>query len=274
MSKAAASKETFRSRARELVRARFGSGTWYAYSRRPKGTAAPRIPEGTIRKLLNGATSTPTAITFADEMGVTLDWLLLGREPKTPGATRSEGDLSSDLRTYLVNALGSRATTERRGGKAFFERLLPRGEKLLRDSAGELYDLIVSRWRERAERTHRDLLARLYERLNRARTPRTRDVIARQIVRAGQPWDGALMADEGEIASAPTTRAVGGPWEQHPDPPPIFDAAWLRAQEQALAAGETARRAEVRARKTRERQERRARQRKRSRRPAAVRRGR
>ncbi len=205
----------FRRRAKELITRRLGRGTPYAYSHRPKGGPRPRLSEGTIKQWFRprkpSTPFSPSLVTFAEEMGTTLDYLVLGRGPTMPGLYQPESDLAAELRRYLVEALSRRAAEQpyqRQRLVRFFEGLLPKGQELLDALEALVLSEVRARHRERWDRTRKETIARLarkLEQLEQVRDPmRDRRAIARikeQIV-AGVRSEGEvpLLLDE---ASSP-----------------------------------------------------------------------
>lgn len=99
----------FQRQVKALIQEEFGRPTEYAYSHRHRGSASPKVSGSTIKQWLrNGEPSTPFSpclLAFAEEMGATLDYVVLGRGPKTPGLSRVERKLATDLRTRVVAEL-------------------------------------------------------------------------------------------------------------------------------------------------------------------------
>jgi len=234
----------FQSRVQALIEERFGHATAYAYCNRPRGSPSPRVAESTIKQWLQAKEpcmpSIDRLVAFAAEMGVTLDYLVLGRV---------EGDLATDLRAYLVDSLSRRVAArpyDRPQTVRFFEGFLPRGQALLDAVETVTFWEIKTSHQERWERTRTEALQLLSKRLNQARDRKTRRKLERQIV-AGVRAQGEvpLLLDEGPEASPGAFRA--SPWEGRnakgeASVRPVIRRS-LRARATNQRAGEPARRA-------------------------------
>ncbi len=148
------------------------------------------VPEGTLKQWVSGHSRpfSDALVAFAEEMGVTLDYLVRGKEPRTPGLARTERSLAADLRAYLVESLSRRTAAPRpdRPKRArFFEEFLPRDQSLLATVVEVWWQTIEASHRERWERTRSDVLQVLAEKLDRAeqvRDRRAQDKLRKQIV--------------------------------------------------------------------------------------------
>jgi hypothetical protein len=148
---------------------------------------------------------TAPLVAFADEMGTTLDYLVLGRGPMTPGLARAERALAADLRVYLVETLSRRVAKrpyDRPKTVQFFQGALPKGQDLL-DAVG----LVVLReiqtsHRERAERTRREGVQLLLNKLDQTRDREEKRRLQAQIVAGVRPMeDVPLLLDEGPASA-------------------------------------------------------------------------
>jgi hypothetical protein len=195
----------FQRQARRLIAEKFGRSTAYAYSNRPAGSPTPKVGESTVKQWLrNEEPCMPFSdclLSFAEEMGATLDYLVLDRGPKTPGLSRVESDLASDLRAYLVDSLCRRLAARpyhRAKTIRFFEGSLPRGQELLDAVQTLVLQEIRKNHQERAERTRAEALQLLLKKLDQTRDRETRRKLEMQVVAAVRPMgEVPLLLDEG-----------------------------------------------------------------------------
>src|SRR2546425_7867934 len=184
----------FQRQVKTLIQKDFGRATEYAYSNRRPGSASPRVSESTIKQWLRekkpSTPFSPCLVAFAEEMGTTLDFLVLGRGPQTPGLSRVELELATDLRAYLVESLSRRVAKrpyDRPKTVRFFEGSLPRGQELLDAVEAVVLEKIKTSHQERAERTRAEGLQLLLKKLDQTRDRETKNRLRAQIVAAVRP---------------------------------------------------------------------------------------
>jgi len=200
----------FQRQVKALIQEEFGRPTEYAYSHRRRGSGSPRVSGSTMKQWLRKEDpSTPFSahlVAFAEEMRTTLDYVVHGRGPRTPGLARVERELAADLRAYLVETLSRRAAKrpyDRAKTLQFFERALPKGEELLEAVSVVVLREIQTSHRERAERTRREGVRLLLKRLDQTHDREEKRRLQAQIVAGVRPMDDVpLLLDEGS-ASGP-----------------------------------------------------------------------
>ncbi len=207
----------------------------------PSGMYKPTVTAW-LRKESPRLPFTAALLTFAEKTGVGLDHLLLDDGPEVRGAPGPFRTTAALLHNHVVAVLVHQAKQPAADVRAAFP------------DPGELLERVMDfcqRELARKQELDREVFRRLVASGVAGKLKRD-DPERYKLLRSGVRWP-LLPLQEPVIGEGPLpqTGARDVPEGREPNPAPVFNWEYLKAQEAELAGGEAARRAELEARKKR-----------------------